>query len=84
MENGIHEQHFLLHFYELHTEDPTIISGTEGNLAWFDLDTLEKHKNVIMPSDYLMIDKMIKRKEKNHYSCVIEKLGDKHIIRKFE
>ena len=84
IEDGIHKQHFLLHFYELHTENPTIISGNEGRLAWFDLDTIENYKDTIIPSDYLMIDKMVKRKEKNHYSCVIEKLGDKHILRKFE
>jgi len=32
----------------------------------------------------MMIQRMIQKKEKNYYNCVIEKVGDAHFLRKFE
>jgi len=82
IENGVVLQHFLLHLCELEVEDPTLIPGNEGELAWFDLAELEKEK--IVSSDYLMIKKMLQQREKNYYNCVIEKRGEEYFLRKFE
>lgn len=84
-------QHFLLHICELEPQTTEILNNPEGELNWFDLDKLNTIKNQIIPSDYLMIEKIIKphpragkRKEKLYYDCILEKIGDKHIIKKFE
>jgi len=84
MEDGNIIRHFLLHVCELVPKSAEITNGKEGRLEWFDLGNIEHLKNEIIPSDFLVIEKMIKAKEKNYYNCIIEKSGNEHILRKFE
>lgn len=84
IENGNITKHFLLHLCELSSRTTDIKNDTEGKLKWFDLDKIENMKDNIIPSDFLMIEKMIKNKEKNYYNCILEKSGDNHILKKFE
>ena len=53
------------------------------NLQWvkFLLSNLDETKNSF---DNLIIEKMVRNKEKNYYDCVIEKKGEEHILKKFE
>jgi len=84
VENGQVAQHFLLHLCKLNPLSTEAYEQREGKLAWFDLEDLEQFEDQIIPSDYLMIQKMVKDKEKNYYDCVIEKNGEEHILKKFE
>lgn len=84
IENGLVREHFLLHICELVPHTTNITTNTEGKLSWFDLASIEQHKAEIIPSDYLMIEKIVKKKEKNYYNCVIEKQGDRYLLRRFE
>lgn len=84
VEDGIIMSHLLLHVCELIPESTVITNSSEGELKWYDMDTIEELKEQIIPSDFLMIEKIIKRKESNYYDCVIEKIGEDHILRKFE
>jgi ADP-ribose pyrophosphatase YjhB (NUDIX family) len=84
MENGEVSSHFLLHVCELMPENKNIIPGNEGELSWFDLSLINKNKDKIIPSDYAMIEKMIKNRGKSYYNCVVEKIGEDHFLRKFE
>jgi len=77
-------QHFLLHICQLFPKTANISNNSEGKLEWFDLEFISKMKGEIIPSDFLMIEKMIINKEKDYYECVIEKYGNKHILKKFE
>ncbi len=77
-------QHFLLHICQLFPKTINISNNSEGKLEWLDLKSIDKIKDKIIPSDFLMIEKMVIDKEKSYYECVIEKCGDKHILRKFE
>lgn len=84
IEGGEVAQHFLLHICELLPKTSDILNDQEGKLEWFDLDKLLDMKDKIIPSDFLMIEKLIKNREKGYFNCVIEKIGDEHHLRKFE
>ena len=84
VEDGEIAQHFLLHLCELTPQTTQITNNQEGKLEWFDLGGLEEIKDQIVPSDYLMIEKILKNKEKNYFDCVLEKVGEEHFLRKFE
>jgi len=83
IENGAVIQHFLLHFCELAPKSTEITTDREGQLAWFPFSELEKMKDSIIPSDFLMIRKILLDRESNYYDCVIEKTGDSFTLKKF-
>lgn len=85
--DGKIDQHFLLHVCHLMPKTTKILETPktyEGKVEWFDLGKLEEMKPAIIPSDYLMIKKMLFEKEKNYYNCVIERCDNKHLLRMFE
>lgn len=84
IENKIITRHFLLHICRLFPKTTDVSSGAEGKLEWFDLKLIDRIKSKIIPSDFLMIEKMILNKERYYYECVIEKCGNDHILKKFE
>jgi len=77
-------RHFLLHICRLTPKSINITNNQEGELSWFDLDMIERMKDQIIPSDFLMIQKIIKNREKNYYNCILEKIGNNYILKKFE
>ena len=83
VENNQIIQHFLLNVCSLEAQDMNIVEGNEGKLNWFDLDSIDELREKIIPSDYLIIQKIIKSQEKNHFECVIEKIGEEYHLRKF-
>ena len=84
VENDIIIKHLLLHICELSPKSTQITTGQEGKLEWYPLSEIESMKDRIIPSDFLMIEKIITRKEGNYYNCVLEKVGDEYFLRKFE
>ncbi len=92
VENGKVVNHFLLNLCELEPKTTEIKNGGEGELKWFDLGNLPK--GAIIPSDLLMIEKMVKQRggerpggvpHTNYYNCVIEKTSSgSHELKKFE
>jgi 8-oxo-dGTP diphosphatase len=84
IEDGEVVKHFLLHVCELNPLTTHVTNNEEGRLEWFDLDELEQLKNKIIPSDYPMIKKIVINREKNYYDCVLEKIGEEHVLKKFE
>ena len=84
IENGKILQHFLLHICELEPKTTEILNNSEGRLDWFHLNYLSSFKEKIIPSDFLIIEKIIKNKEKKYYNCIIEKKGNFYLLKKFE
>lgn len=82
--NGKIAEHFLLHICRLAPKDVKIINGNEGNLDWFDLSEISNIKNKIIPSDFLIIDKMVKNRGKNYFDCEIRRVSDNYLLEKFE
>ena len=83
IENKEISKHFLLHVCELEPVNTKISSNSEGRLAWYKLNDIQKIKDKIIPSDLLMIEKMIINKEKEYYDCVIEKEGNEYKLKEF-
>ena len=83
-EGGSVRQHFMLHFCELVPETSKVLVNIEGEAQWFGRKELKEMEGEIIPSDFLMIDKMLLNREKRYYNCIIEKDGSEHTLRKFE
>ncbi len=77
-------QHFLLHICELEPKTTDISNNSEGTPSWFDLNNIQDLRNEIIPSDFLIIEKIIKNQEKKYYNCIIEKNRDNYFLKKFE
>jgi ADP-ribose pyrophosphatase YjhB (NUDIX family) len=84
IENNTVLQHLLLHICELEPLTTNILNDSEGKLAWFNLDNLQNIKDQIIPSDFLIIEKIIKNKEKGYYNCILEKNGENYSLKKFD
>ncbi len=83
-ENGKVLQHFLLHVCELEPKTTEILNDAEGKLSWFDLDQLAEMKDQVIPSDYLIIEKIVRTRGKTYFDCLVEKNGETYILKKFE
>jgi 8-oxo-dGTP pyrophosphatase MutT (NUDIX family) len=83
VENEKVTNHFMLHLCEL-KPITTQINNQENKLAWFDLDKLGLVKEKIIPSDLLIIERMIKNRNSSYYNCILEKKEDSYILKKFE
>ena len=77
VESNLVTQHFLLHLCQLSPLTTSITSGAEGRVAWFDLSN-PILKEILVPSDYEMMDRIILNKEKNYYNCILEKIDNNH------
>jgi len=84
VEDGEVKMHLLLHICRLEPKSGDIVQTDEGRVKWFDMKEIERSKHLIIPSDIMMIEKMIRKTEKRYYDCILEKLGQKHVLRKFE
>jgi len=84
VENDEVRNHFLLHICDLVPKSTRITREREGRLSWFDLDSIGDMRDSIIPSDFLMIERIIKKRESRYYDCIIEKVGNRHFLRKFE
>lgn len=83
-ENGKVLQHFLLHVCELEPKTTEILNDAEGKLSWFDLDQLAEMKDQVIPSDYLIIEKIVRTRGKTYFDCLVEKNGEIYTLKKFE
>ncbi|HLC51568.1 MAG TPA: NUDIX domain-containing protein [archaeon] len=84
VENNQVMQHFLLHVCELYPQTMEINPEDVDRVRWFDLEKLEEFKKQIIPSDIPMIERLVKSVDKTHFNCIIEKVGNIHVLRKFE
>ncbi|MCK5594374.1 MAG: NUDIX domain-containing protein [Candidatus Aenigmarchaeota archaeon] len=84
IEDGNILQHFLLHICELEPKTTEILNDSEGKLEWFNLDELQNMKDKIIPSDFPIIEKIVKKQGRIYYNCVLEKNDDNYSLKKFD
>jgi 8-oxo-dGTP diphosphatase len=84
VEKGEVESHFLLHLCELEPLSKEIKSSSAGEARWIPLDKVQEMRDEVVPSDLLMIQRMIMESEGTYYECVIEKRGQVHVLQRFE
>lgn len=59
LERGELTAHFLLFICRLRSAEGTPRAGPEGELRWFEVGTLPREKPRIIPTDYLMITRIV-------------------------
>ncbi|MGI6341190.1 MAG: NUDIX hydrolase [Minisyncoccales bacterium] len=83
IEKNAIKANFILHLCELIPKTKNISNDVEGKMEWYNLNSLDKIKEQIIPSDYEMIKNFVLNKNKKYFDCIEEKIGDKYYIRKF-
>jgi len=83
VEGGRVARHFLLHVCALAPRTTEIRTDAEGTLRWCALERIGGMKAEIIPSDFLIIERMVTGNGKGYYDCVLEKTGDAHALKKF-
>jgi len=84
VENGAVIQHFLLNVCELVPETTEISTDIEGKLGWYPISGIEGIRARMIPSDYEMMRRMVLKKEKSYFECVMEKRGAEYALKRFE
>jgi ADP-ribose pyrophosphatase YjhB (NUDIX family) len=75
--NEIHV-HFVIHVVALTPVDLEIAEQQEGEVAWFNLDSLKDTKDQIIPSDLHLIEKLVRESAQHYFDCLVEKTGDQY------
>ncbi|MBN2112485.1 NUDIX domain-containing protein [Candidatus Woesearchaeota archaeon] len=60
-DTGEDKWHFIMFMCEMEPEHTDAKSSDEGELRWFDMETIEEHKDEIVPSDLHIINKIIRK-----------------------
>jgi len=76
-------RHFLLHLCELMPRTAVIAGNGEGTLGWFRLDEIASMSDQIIPSDFLIIQRMINSRGRTYYNCVLQKSGGRYTLKEF-
>jgi ADP-ribose pyrophosphatase YjhB (NUDIX family) len=84
VEEGRVARHFLLHVCALEPRSVEILTDAEGTLRWCALDGIGGMRGEIIPSDFMIIERMVAGGENGYYECVIEKTGEAHVLKRFE
>ncbi len=74
----------VLHLCKLNSNSIEIKSSSAGVVDWYDLDSIDEIQDELIPSDYLMIKRMILNREKNYFDCIIKKYENEYFLEKFE
>ena len=82
-EDGKVTQHFLLHLCELMPRTTVIARNGEGTLGWFRRDEIASIRDQIIPSDFLIIQRMVNSRDKTYYNCVLQKSGGGYTLKAF-
>jgi len=77
-------KHFVLHVCELTPKTTDAKIQHEGEVQWFDLEKIHELKDKIIPSDFVMLEKIIKNREKTYFNSLIEKSDDNYKLISFE
>ncbi|MFW6014438.1 MAG: NUDIX hydrolase [Nanoarchaeota archaeon] len=89
IENKKIKEHFILHVFLLTPAKSNKTGTPELKTCWVELNRIEEIKDRIIPSDYLIIKKMIKKNNitknnKKYFECVLEKINENYVLKKFE
>ena len=65
----------LIAVFRTEVEPGRVKTSDEGSLEWFVIDTLEKMKEKIVPTDYLIINEMAFSNTCQAFACLVERTG---------
>lgn len=82
--NKSQPMHYLLHVCKLKPTSFAIKSSNEGNVQWFELDKLSKIKRLMIPSDYIMLQRLVLAKpKKSYFRCEVINHNNQYQIKSF-
>lgn len=77
--------HYLLHVCKLKPLTFVIKSSKEGKVQWFSLKNRAELKKIMIPSDFVMLNRLvIDEPEKLYYRCEVKKENKNYIIKEFK
>jgi len=76
--------YYLLHICQLKPLSFEIKPSVEGNGQWFSLEKMSELKKIMIPSDFVMLNRLvINEPKKFYYRCEVEKKNKIYIIKYF-
>jgi len=82
IEKGEVGEHLLLFVCNIECEGEHR-SGGEGELKWFDLESIDRLKDLMIPSDYFMVEEMVKGGKSGGFVSNIVKDGSIYTLKEF-
>ena len=77
--------YYLLHICKLKPLTFEIKSSIEGEGQWFSLKNMSVLKKIMIPSDFIMLNRLIINESKKlYYRCEVEKQNNHYIIKAFK
>jgi len=77
--------HYLLLICRLEAGTLKLKASAEGEVRWFDADELSRAWDSIVPSDRLMLERLVlRRPEKLYYRCRVAERAGRHKVMMFE
>ncbi len=83
-EAGSTLDHFLIFLCKLQTDNYSYNDSPEGKLRWFSLDEIDNYKQIMIPSDFEMIKKIVLDGNQGNFNSLIEKTNSNYELKKFE
>ncbi len=82
--NKSQSMHYLLHICRLKPTSFSIKSSNEGNVQWFELNKILKLKHLIIPSDFIMLQRLVLTKPKKlYFRCEVINHNNQYQIKSF-
>ena len=79
------KMHYLLLVCDLFSRSVRFRRSAEGALRWFPLEQIEQDWDKVIPSDRLMLEKLVLREpRKFYYRCCVRKRGKDYHVETFE
>ena len=75
------QKQFMLHVNELKTIEKSISSGSEGEVKWIELDSLEGFD--VVPSDLKIIEEVVLGNG-GYFDCEMSEMDGEHVLEKFD
>jgi ADP-ribose pyrophosphatase YjhB (NUDIX family) len=77
--------HYLLHICKLKPLNFILKSSIEGEVRWFSLNDKTELKKIMIPSDFIMLNRLILANSKKlYYRCEVEKKNNRYIVQYFK
>ena len=75
------QKQFMLHVVELKTTEKSVSGGSEGEVDWVELDSLEELD--VVPSDLKIIEEVVMGNG-GYYECEMSESDGEHVLEKFD
>jgi hypothetical protein len=77
--------HYMLLVCRVYSRSVALKRSAEGEVRWFPVSYLKRHWDVVIPSDRLMLEKLVLREpRKLFYRCTVRQRGKDYRVEEFD